>query len=379
MKQQSVRCAIYRGGTSRGLFFHERDLPVERSKWGPIFLEAIDAYNMSQINGLGGGTSHTSKVIVVHPASREDVAFDYTFYQIGIGEPIVDDVGTCGNLMASVGAFAVNERYIEVAEDDVAVTLRTLNRNIDRVVEMTVPVTQKEARVYGEDQMAGVVQKGAFIRLNILSPGGGKTGQTFPAGVVSTLDIEGEHYDVTFADIVNPFVYVEASALGLTDYGSNADWVHEKERLETLRRIRVQASVAYGVTKNEEEAWQFPAVPKVAIVYPPQTYTTTSGVVIHPSDYDILVRMTSMDRIHRTFAGSGLYNVASVVGIEGTIPARYSSPIDRPYVRVAHPDGIIRVDVTWNATRTDVEGVGLPRTAKRIMEGNVFVNASLLE
>lgn len=372
--QQSIRCAVYRGGTSRGLFFKEEDLPKDSALWNDIFLEGIDAYNVSQINGLGGGTSHTSKVMVIHPSSRADAVLDYTFYQIGIGEPVVDSVGTCGNLMAGVGAFAVNEGYVEIEDGVEKVTVRTFNRNIDRYVEMTVPVVGKQARVSGEDEMSGVVQKGAMMDLFIVSPGGGKTNHTFPKGKKTDLRIGDRTYRVTFADIVNPFIYVDARDFGLASFRTNAALMEEEQLLETLKQIRIKGSVYFGVTKDEEEAKNYPAVPKVALVYPKQRYVTTSGDVVEAEEYDILSRMTSMDRIHRTFAGSGLYNIASCAGIVGTIPEQYASRSLSSVVRVAHPDGVVNVHVEWNEAKTDVVRVGLPRTAKRIMEGRLFVS-----
>src|SRR5690625_195802 len=109
MTQFSIPCTVYRGGSSRGLFFNKQDLPEEYELQRKIFMNGIDAYNPSQINGLGSGTSHTSKVCVISKSSNEQADIDFTFYQIGIGEEIVDNEGTCGNLMAAVGAFAIDE------------------------------------------------------------------------------------------------------------------------------------------------------------------------------------------------------------------------------------------------------------------------------
>ena len=312
--------------------------------------------------------------MVIHPASREDAHLDYTFYQIGIGEPIVDSVGTCGNLMAGVGAFAVNEGFVPVEEGAENVTVRTFNRNIHRYVEMTVPVVGTEARVTGEDRMSGVVQKGAMMDLFIVSPGGGKTGSTFPKGRQTDLVVGDRTYRVTFADIVNPFIYVDARDFGFESFRTNEALMQDEKLLETLKQIRLKGSVYFGVTKDEEEAKNNPAVPKVALIYPKQRYVTTSGDVIEKEDYDILSRMTSMDRIHRTFAGSGLYNIAACAGIVETIPEKYASHSLSSIVRVAHPDGVVNVHVEWNEEKTDVVRVGLPRTAKRIMEGQLFVS-----
>ena len=132
------------GGTSRGLFFSETDLPKEQKRREAIFLAGVDAYNLSQVNGLGSGTSHTSKVVVIGPPSVEGAHVDYTFYQIGIGEEVVDAKGTCGNLMAAVGAYALDEGFIlewtERKTDGEYFTVITFNTNIEKMIRLQVPV-----------------------------------------------------------------------------------------------------------------------------------------------------------------------------------------------------------------------------------------------
>ena len=120
MSQFPVPCSVYRGGTSRGLMFHKRDLPADATARNKIFLDGIDAYNPSQVNGLGGTSSSTSKVCVVSPSTIEGVDGDWTFYQVGTGEPVVDDKGTCGNMMAAVGAGIYSDLQ-EAAENMVKV------------------------------------------------------------------------------------------------------------------------------------------------------------------------------------------------------------------------------------------------------------------
>ena len=91
MPQKSVPCVVYRGGTSRGLFFHKQDLPNDIKQRNEIFLQGIDAWNLAQVDGLGGGTSSTSKVCVIAPPSRPDAHADWTFYQLGVADTIIDE------------------------------------------------------------------------------------------------------------------------------------------------------------------------------------------------------------------------------------------------------------------------------------------------
>ena len=54
----ALPAVFMRGGTSRAVMFHARDLP-DRSEWDPIFLAAMGSPdpNGRQLNGMGGGIS----------------------------------------------------------------------------------------------------------------------------------------------------------------------------------------------------------------------------------------------------------------------------------------------------------------------------------
>ncbi|KAL1997611.1 hypothetical protein VTN02DRAFT_1319 [Thermoascus thermophilus] len=63
-KQHSIPVAYYRGGTSRALIFHAKDLPADRTAWAPIFRGALGSPDPHgrQLDGMGGGVSSLSKV-----------------------------------------------------------------------------------------------------------------------------------------------------------------------------------------------------------------------------------------------------------------------------------------------------------------------------
>lgn len=67
LPQIRIPATYMRGGTSKGVFFRLRDLPVQAQKAGPVrdalLLRVIgspDPYG-KQIDGMGGATSSTSK------------------------------------------------------------------------------------------------------------------------------------------------------------------------------------------------------------------------------------------------------------------------------------------------------------------------------
>lgn len=63
-----IPCVIMRGGTSRALFFHDKDLPKDEGQRDKIILSAFGSPDLRQIDGLGGATTSTSKVAVIKKA-----------------------------------------------------------------------------------------------------------------------------------------------------------------------------------------------------------------------------------------------------------------------------------------------------------------------
>jgi hypothetical protein len=376
MTQYSIPCVVYRGGTSRGLFFHKKDLPRDTEERNRIFLHGIDAYNPSQVNGLGSGTSHTSKAVVVSPSEVEGADVDYTFYQIGIGEELVDDTGTCGNLMAAVGPFAVDEGLFSVdPAQDVAV-VHVYNTNIGKIIRLKVPVVNGKARVSGDYHMPGLVRPGAKIVVDLLKPGGGKTGKTLPLGARYAICTERKEYAVSFVDVVNPFVFLAGHDLGLSGTEPLSELAANEPLLKELNQIRDRMTVAAEMAESEQEAkTRSQAVPKIAAVFEPRDYVTTSGRPVKKEEVDIVARMVSMGKFHRTFAGSGLYCLAAAAVLPGTIPNQLAGSEGESLrtIRIGHPDGVAEIRVALTGDRTDIASVGLDRTARRIMKGDLFI------
>ncbi|MEI3606474.1 PrpF domain-containing protein [Pseudogracilibacillus sp. SE30717A] len=382
MEQLKVPCVVYRGGTSRGLFFHEKDLPKDQSLRERIFLKGIGAEDASHVNGLGGGTSHTSKVVIINKSSRPEMDVDYTFVQLGIGSDVVDFEGTCGNLMAAVGAFAVDEGLVSVFNEDKFTKVNVWNTNIDKMLQIKVPLDKGMAKVIGDYSMAGVKDTGAKISIDVKNPGGGKTGQTLPLNAKSTLTIGEINFDYSFTDIVNPFVYVKAEDLALTGKEPNEEILKRPTIVSTLEKIREQVAVKSGLAPNIEEARnKYVALPKVSFVSEPKDYRTSTSELIKKEDYDILARMTSVKKLHRTFAVSGLLNLAGACLLKGTIPneiSGLSSTEGEQIIRIGHPEGIATIRVKKSPNKQEIEYVGLDRTARRIMAGDLYTPLSSL-
>ncbi|CEI81898.1 putative methylaconitate Delta-isomerase PrpF [Oceanobacillus oncorhynchi subsp. incaldanensis] len=377
MEQLTVPCVVYRGGTSRGLFFHEKDLPKEKELREKIFLKGIGAEDVSHVNGLGGGTSHTSKVVIINKSVKKDADIDYTFVQLGIGSEVIDYEGTCGNLMAATGAFAVDEGMINVSKDMESTLVTVWNVNIKKYLKITVPLENGKAKVDGSFEIPGVKDPGAKFLVDIKDPGGAKTKKTLPLSAKSILTISKKKYAYSFCDIVNPFVYLDAESLSLTGAEQNEEIMKDPLIMKTLEDMRGHIAVKSGLTPSLIEAEEkYLALPKVSFVSRPIDYLTSTGKRIKKNDYDILARMVSMKKMHRTFAVSGLLNLAGACLLDGTIPNQVSKikPLENgQMVRIGHPEGIISIRVQKSQLEERINYVGLERTARRIMSGKLYI------
>ena len=111
-----IRCAIVRGGTSKGIFILENDLPTEPAIRKKVIQAIFGSPDPRQIDGLGGADTLTSKLAIVGLSARPDADVDYTFAQVGIDRDVVDFGGNCGNISSGVGPFAIDAGLVKAVE-----------------------------------------------------------------------------------------------------------------------------------------------------------------------------------------------------------------------------------------------------------------------
>lgn len=370
MRQQRIRAVFMRGGTSRALFFHEADLPKEPSARDRILLAALgspDPYGR-QLDGLGGGISSLSKVVIVGSPTTPEADVDYTFAQVSVNEPLVDYTGNCGNCTAAVGPFAIDEHLVPAVEPET--TVRLHNTNTRKLVVARVPVVDGEAVVTGDFELQGVPGKGARIALDFLDPGGAVTGALLPTGrprdILEVRSVGA--VEASLVDATNPVVFVRAKDLGLhgTEPPDAVDSDHAL--LERLEAIRTTGARLMGLGAS-------PALPKVAMVARPAPFRVLDGRLVQASEADVSARVISMGRCHRAFALTAAMCLAVAVRIEGTVVQETLGNAPLPDLRLAHPSGILPInavvelkDGQWWARQVTVY-----RTARRLMEGFIRV------
>jgi len=376
MPQNKLPAVFMRGGTSKAIIFHARDLPARRAEWEKIFLSVIGSPdpNMRQLNGMGGGVSSLSKVCVVGPPTHPDADVDYTFAQVLIDRARVDYNGNCGNMSSAIGPFAIDEGLV-VPRGGSAV-VRIHNTNTGKIIVSRFAMDGDEAAVEGDMTLDGVAGSGAPIRLEFMEPGGAKTGKLLPTrSPVDMLEVPGlGRVSVSMIDAANPCVFVPANAIGATATELPAEIERNPVLIAALEAIRRSASVAMGIAANRDEAGVI-GVPFVGFAAPPVKMRALSGRELAAADMDIAVRMMSNGQAHRATPLTAALCLAVATRIAGSLPyAMVRQPRESASpIRIAHASGIIvvdaKVEVRGSEPRADYAAVY--RTARRLFDGRV--------
>ena len=382
MDQERIRCAFLRGGTSRGAYLLEKDLPRDPQLRDQVIMAIYGSPDPRQIDGLGGADSLTSKVAIIAPSDRPDADVDYTFGQVSIPAPLVDYKGNCGNISSGVGPFAIDEGLVKAVEPITRV--RIYNTNTKKIIVAEVPVKDGKALVEGDCAIDGVPGTGARIMLDFVDSGGAVTGKLLPTGrVKDTIQVEDRHYTISLVDAANPGIFVKAEELGLggTELAGEIDanpWL-----LEELERIRSVGAEMIGLVQDRRDGTRLsPAVPKMAVVSPPQEYRSSKGLVVHPEEIDLTARIMSMQKAHKAYAVTGAIVTSAAARIPGTVVNEVYRPREgSDFVRIGHSSGLLALEIvvepkgdSWFLKRAALE-----RTARRIMDGYVYVPKSKMK
>ena len=384
--QIGIRATYMRGGTSKGVFFTSRDLPEAARQPGAardaLMLRVAgspDPYE-KQIDGMGGATSSTSKVVILSPSTRDDCDVDYLFGAVAIESPVVDWTGNCGNLSSAVGPFAIESGLVTAPEDGIAV-VRIWQANIQKKIIAHVPMSNGQVQETGNFELDGVAFPAAEIQLEFLDPGAdddGEGGAMFPTGnMIDKLDVPGLGIlEATLINAGNPTVFVDAATLGLSGSELQPHVNTDKELLAKAEAIRATATVAMGLATTAAEATEKrPHTPKLSFVAAAQGYTASSGKAVNAEDMDICARIFSMGKLHHAMTGTGAVAIAVAAAIPGTLVSRVMGGGRYDEVRFGHPSGTLRV----GAVATEQDGAWsvakalMSRSARRIMDGQVFV------
>lgn len=372
----SLPAVWMRGGTSKGLFFHRKHLPEDETQRNRLLIRALgspDPY-AKQMDGLGGATSSTSKIVIISPSARADCDVDYFFGHVAITQDKLDTSGNCGNLTAAVGPFAIDEGLVTAVAPMTMV--RIWQANIGKRIVAHVPVADGRAQTLGDFSMDGVAFPGAAIDLVFKDVGGGAQGDALPTGnVVDTLDIpEIGTVQVSLINAGNAAVFVRAVDLGLTGTETPGYINKHPEIIARLQTVRAHATVAMGLAHTPEQAEeQRPATPKIHWLGPPVDHSLDNGKSLTASEIDLCARALSMGQAHHAYPGTSAIATAVAAAIPGTLANQMQQTDNN--LRIGHAAGRLEVsaEVAPSSDNWAVPAVRLQRSARRLMRGELFL------
>jgi 4-oxalomesaconate tautomerase len=349
-----------RGGTSKGPFFLPHSLPSSIELRDRVLLSIMGSPDIRQIDGLGGADSLTSKVALVGPSTRPDADVDYLFLQVVVNEPRVDASQNCGNMLAGVGPFAIENGLVPITGDRTRVRIHMVNTQSIAIAEIQTPggVVQYS----GNATIDGVPGTAAPILLDFLDIAGSSCGALLPTG--NPIDVI-EGVEATLIDNGMPVVVMRAADLGKTGAESPAELEADKQlkaRVEAIRLVAGHRMNLGDVTRK--------TVPKMCLVSPPREGGT------------IATRNFIPHTVHKAIGVFGAVSVATACMVSGSVTAGIAQLEGSGRSRrlnVEHPTGYftVEMDVESDGRSIKVERAALLRTARKILSGQAFVPASV--
>ena len=377
MKEQiRVPVVLMRGGTSKAVFLKQHDVPADPELRQRFLLALFGSPDIRQIDGLGGADILTSKCAIIGPPSRPDADIDYTFAQIGIGEPTVSYEIVCGNISSASAVYALQEQLVPVQEP--VTTVRVHNTNTGKILRMVVQCADGEPLVEGECEVDGVPGTGAEVALDYSGTSGSATGKLLPTGQAQdTLYVQrlDKELSVSIVDVGTVCVFIRAADLGVT--GTELPGQLNPDVYEVAEEIRRWAA--------ERCKLETAITPYQILVSPPQDYQNNAGDrLVKASEVDLVARMVLKDGVmHKAFPGGGSVCLSVAAQIAGTIPAEARASHAGPArIRIGHPSGVLgiyaHVEHSDGEEEWSVREVHFTRTARRLFEGTAYLRRRLL-
>lgn len=359
MEQVAIRCSVLRGGTSKGLYFRAMDLPTERSARDAVLLAAMGSPDPRQIDGMGGAHPLTSKVAVVGPSTRADADVDYLFLQVWPDRPEVADNQNCGNILAGVGPFAIEEGMVAAVDGTTPVRIWMANTQSLAVSHVSTPGGR--VNYAGDARIDGVPNTHAPIPVEFVGTAGGTCGALLPTGHAVDV-VEGVR--VTCIDNGMPVACLLAADLGVTGHEDPVELEANQPLVDKVEAVRLAAGPLMHLGDVSGAT-----VPKVSLLSP----AIRGGVV--------QTRTFIPHRVHDSIGVFMAVSVATACLIPGSVAEELTvvgGKEGKVDLDVEHPTGFFTVtmDLSFDGGGVTVRRAALLRTARLLMRGEVLVPGS---
>ncbi len=365
--QTAIPCLFMRGGTSRGPFFDEAELPSDIATRDRVLLAVMGSPDRRQVDGLGGAHPLTSKVGIVRRSTTAGVDLDFLFAQLQPDRDTVDTTPNCGNMLAAVVPFALETGLADAQGDTTTLRVLTLNTGMQCDITVRTPMTPggRHVAYAGDARIDGVPGSSSPITINFLDTAGSVCSGLLPTGrVLDEIDVPGVgRIPATCIDNGMPMVLFRAADMGRSGYEPVAELNADgelKARIEALRRAAGQRMGLGDVTTK--------TYPKMCLVAPPRAggSLSTRCFIPHVCHDAIGVLAAVTVGTACVLEGSVTQGIASLP--QGTVKT----------VSVEHPSGEFSVELGLDpANPQNVVRAALLRTARLIMRGEVMIPASV--
>ncbi len=358
-RETAIPCMLMRGGTSKGPFFNVADLPADPETRDRVLLAIMGSPDSRQIDGIGGADPLTSKVGIVGPSVREGVDIEFLFAQVSVDRALVDTTPNCGNMLAAVVPFALEQGLIEARSDVTCARVLTLNTGM--LANITVQTPGGTLVTDGDCKIDGVPGSHAPIAIDFLDIAGSVCDSMLPTGNVID-DIDG--IPATCIDNGMPVVVLPAAAFGKTGYETRDELNADVELKARLEEVRLKAGLMMGLGNVADKV-----VPKMTLVAAPRNGGAISTRTFIPRD------------CHASIGVLGAVSVATACMLPGSMPSSLArlSPTSPGRLSVEHPSGEFSVDleVVNGRDGIEVKRAALLRTARKLFTGHVFIPATV--
>lgn len=359
--QRAVPCILMRGGTSRGPFFLEADLPRDAATRNRVLLAAMGSPDKRQIDGLGGAHPLTSKAGIVRPSTTPGVDFDFLFGQLQPDNDSVDFTPNCGNMLAAVLPFALERGLFPLGQS--TTTARILTLNTDMQCDVTVPTPGGRLTYSGNARIDGVPGTAAPITINFLDTAGSVCPSMLPSGRTrDTIDVGGNTpftVEATLIDNGMPMVLVRAADFGITGYETVAEMNGNLPLRAQIEALRLACGPLMGLGDVTTKSY-----PKMCLVAP-------------PNDGGNLATRCFIPKVcHEAIGVLAAVTVATACVLEGAITEGIAVvPAGAvKTVSIEHPTGELSVELELDPNDPQkVARAALLRTARAIMRGEVMI------
>jgi 4-oxalomesaconate tautomerase len=347
----SAPCMWMRGGTSKGGYFLEKDLPTDSKDRDAFLLGVMGSPDPRQIDGMGGADPLTSKVAVVRPSAREGVDMDYLFLQVAVDRDLVTDAQNCGNILAGIGPFAIERGLIPAADAETDVTI--FMENTGQIAIAKVQTKDGQVVYTGDAEIDGVPGSAAPVAITFKDTAGSTCGALLPTG--NPVDII-DGIEVSLIDNGMPSVVMRASDMGITGTESREELEANNELKQKLEHIRLQAGPLMSLGDVTDKT-----VPKMCMVSPAKEGGAISTRTFIPH------------RCHASIGVLGAVTAATACLLKGSPAAEIAVLPDgsKKSLRIEHPIGETTV-ILDIAETGEVESAAILRTARKLFDGTVF-------